>query len=106
KAAIILQVGLNNVDSPVTDHPVEPPCAVFLFSTGHRDRKRIRDLFGFLQMIKRAGLFEVNGVDLFEETTDANGMFGIIRTVRICMDIDLVSQVPTCQWNQILSATW
>ena len=52
------EIGLDDVDAAMLDHPAEAAQAAFLFTAGNRDGQRIRDLLRLVVAVERHGLLE------------------------------------------------
>ena len=92
QAAVIVQVGLNDIHAAVGNHPAELAFAGLLFSPRHRYGQRIGNLFRVFVVVKGAGLFKVDRLDVFEHPSYFDGLGGIVGTVRVGMDVDVISQ--------------
>ncbi len=90
QSAVILQVGLDDIDAPLGDHPAEtlwlnsPPAA------GDGNRQGVCHLFRVFQVVEGAGLFEVHRPDVFEHPAHPNRLGRVIGTVRVGMEVDLI----------------
>ena len=91
-APVVVQVGLDDVDASIGDHPAESTLAVLLLSSGNRKGQRIGYRLGVLEMVERAGLFEVDSPHLFQEAADRQRVLRVVRTVRVAMEVDGVAQ--------------
>src|SRR4026209_807549 len=91
-AAIVVQVRLPNVHTPIRDHPAESPIAGLLFTARHWDCEGVRHNLRVLQTIELTRLLEVNGFDLFEHASYLDRLRWIVGAVGICMDVDPISQ--------------
>ncbi len=80
-AAVVVQVGLHDVHGAIGDHPPEPPVAVLLLAAGHGDGQRVGHDLGVFEVIERAGLLEVDSLDLFEHPAHTNRLRRIVGAV-------------------------
>ena len=56
EAAVVVQVGLDDVEAAVGDHPAEPVLAGLLLAPGDRDSQRVGDRLRLLQVVEAARL--------------------------------------------------
>ena len=102
EAAVVVQVGLDDVDAPVGDHPAEAVLAELLLAAGDRDAKRIGDRLRVLEVVEPARLFVEAVVVLLHQPADLDRFGHVVGAVRVGVEGHLLAERLADQRDELL----
>ncbi len=91
-AAVVIQIGLDDVHHPVLDHPLKAPQAGVLLAAGHRDGEGVGHPLGFAELLPGARFLEETALEILEHAADLDGDFGVVRAVGVGVDDHVVAE--------------
>jgi hypothetical protein len=83
EAAEIEDVGLDDVEGAMLDHPAEASKAAVLLAARHRQRQRVGDLLRFVVEIEGDGFFEEGELLLVHQPADSKCHRHVVRAVGV-----------------------
>ena len=104
EAAVVVQVGLDDVDAAVGDHPAEAVLAELLLAAGDRDAERVGDGLRVLEMVEPARLLVKRVVVLLHQPADLDGFGHVVGAVRVGVERHLLAERLADQRDELLGA--
>ncbi len=105
ESAVVMQVGLDDVEPSVGDHPAEPVLARLLLTSGDRDAQGVGDGLGIFEMVEAARLLVERIVVFLHEPADRDGLRDVVRAVRVGVERHLLAERLADHRDQPLGPT-